>query len=80
MPPQLYQTNPFAGQQNDKEIGGEVYELAADAIPAIVEEMKQIEDDEADEEALSEAVKAFVAPTRTVHKRTATLNVVDNVK
>jgi hypothetical protein len=80
LPPRLYQTNPFARQQNDEEIGGDVYELAADAMPATVEEMKQMEDDEADEEALSQAIEAFVAPTRTGRKRTATLKVVDNVK
>jgi hypothetical protein len=80
LPPRLYQTNPFARQQNDEEIGGDVYKLAADAMPATVEEMKQIEDDEADEEALSQAIEAFVAPTRAGRKRTATLKVVDNVE
>ena len=44
-----------------------------------LEEVKQMEDDEA-EEALSQAIEAFVAPTRTGLKRTATLKVVDNVK
>jgi hypothetical protein len=80
LPPRLYQTNPFARQQNDEEIGGDVYKLAADAMPATVEEMKQMEDDEADEEALSQAIEAFVAPTRAGRKRTATLKVVDNVE
>jgi hypothetical protein len=49
-------------------------------MPATVEEMKQMEDEEADEEALSQAIEAFVAPTRTGRKRTATLKVVDNAK
>ena len=53
LPPRLYQTNPFTRQLNDDEIGGDVYELAADAMPATTEEMRQMEDDKADEEALS---------------------------
>jgi len=49
-------------------------------MPATIEEIKQIGDDEANEEALSQAIKAFVAPTRAGRKRTATLKVVDNVE
>jgi hypothetical protein len=40
-------------QRSDDEVGGDVHELAPDAIPATTEEMRQIEDNEADEEALS---------------------------
>jgi hypothetical protein len=47
---------------------------------ATTEEMRQMEDDEADEEALSRAVEAFVAPTRARRKRIATTKVVDNVE
>jgi hypothetical protein len=39
-----------------------------------------MEDDEADEEALSQAIEAFVAPTRTGRKRTAILKVMNNAK
>ena len=80
LPPRLYQTNPFAWQQSDDEIGGDAHELAADAMPATAEEIRQMEDDEADEEALSQAIEAFVAPTRAVRKRTATSKVVANVE
>jgi hypothetical protein len=78
LPPRLYQTNPFARQLNDDEIDGDVYELAADAMLATVEEMRQMEDGEADEEALSQAIEAFVAPTRAGRKRIATPKAVDN--
>jgi hypothetical protein len=67
-------------QQNDEEIGSDIYELAADAMPATVEKTRQIEDDEADEEVLSQVIEAFVAPTRAGRKRTAASKVVDNVK
>jgi hypothetical protein len=80
LPPQLYQTNPFAMQRSDDEIGGDVHELAPDAMPATTEEMRQMKDDEADEEALSRAIEAFVAPTRAGRKRIATTKVVDNVE
>jgi hypothetical protein len=42
LPLRLYQTNPFARQLNDDEIDGDVYELAADAMPATVEEIRQM--------------------------------------
>lgn len=64
LPPRLYQINPFARQQIEDEICGDVHELAADAMPATAEEIRQIQDYESDGEALSQAVKAFVAPTR----------------
>jgi hypothetical protein len=78
LPPRLYQTNPFAMQRSGDEIGGDVYELAADAMPATAEEMRQMKDDEADYEALSQAIESFVAPTRAGRKRTASSKVVDN--
>jgi hypothetical protein len=65
-------------QRSDGEIGGDVYELAADAMPATAKEMRQMEDDEAGDEALSQAIEAFVAPTRAGRKRTASPKVVDN--
>jgi hypothetical protein len=35
-------------------------------MPAIVEEIRQMEDDETDEEAFSQAIEAFVAPIRAL--------------
>jgi hypothetical protein len=64
LPPRLYQTNPFSMQRNDKDLGSNVYELAADAIPATAEEIRQMEDDEADEEALFQAIETVLATTR----------------
>jgi hypothetical protein len=80
LPPWLYQTNPFARQQNDGEIGGEVHELAANAVPATAEEIRQMDDDEAEEAALSQAIEAFMAPTRAGRKCAATSKVVDNAE
>jgi hypothetical protein len=79
LPPRLYQTNPFAMQRSDDEIGGDVHELAPDAMPATAEEMRQMEDDEADEEALSRAIEAFMAPTRAGRKRIPSLATSYNV-
>ena len=41
--------------------------------------MRQIEDEEGDEEALSQAIETFVALRRAVRKRAATSKVVDNI-
>ena len=67
-------------QRSDDEIGGDIHELAPNAMPATTEEMRQMEDDEANKEALSQATEAFVAPTRAGRKRIATTKVVDNVE
>jgi len=53
LPPRLYQANQFARQQSEDGIGSNIHELAADAMPATMEEMRQMYDGEADEEALS---------------------------
>jgi hypothetical protein len=53
LPPRLYQTNPFSIQRNGEDLGSNIHELASDAMLATAEEMGQMEDDEADEEALS---------------------------
>ena len=37
-------------------------------------------DEEGEEEALSQAIEAFVAPTRVVRKQAATSKVIDNVE
>ena len=65
-------------QRNDEDLGSNVHELAANAIPATAEEIRQMEDDEADEEALSQAIETVLATTRAGRKRTATSKVVDN--
>jgi hypothetical protein len=80
LPPRLYQTNLFSRQQNDEEIDGDVYNLAADAMPATVEEIKQIEDDKANKKALSQTIKTFIVSIRAGRKRTAILKVIDNVE
>jgi hypothetical protein len=78
LPLRLYQTNPFSTQRNEEDLGGDVYELAADTMPATAQEIQQIDDDDADEEALSQAIETVLATTRAGRKRTATLKVVDN--
>jgi hypothetical protein len=69
LPLQLCQTNPFSRQQDDKYLGTNVYELAGYEMPATTEEMRQIEEDEADEEALSQTIEVV---TRAGRARKAT--------
>jgi hypothetical protein len=78
LPPRLYQTNPFSMQRNDEDLGGDVHELAADTMPATAQEIQQMDDDDANEEALSQAIETVIATTRASRKRTATSKVVDN--
>ena len=65
-------------QRNDEDLGADDYELTVDTAPATTQEIQQIEDDEADEEALSQAIETALATTRAERKRTATSKVVDN--
>jgi hypothetical protein len=78
LPPRLYQSNPFVQQTEPTETGEIQYELSAKEVPATAQEMQQIEEDEADEEALSLAIETVLATARAARKRTATLKVVDN--
>jgi hypothetical protein len=65
-------------QRNEEDLRGDVYELAADTMPATAQGIQQMDDDDADEEALSQAIETVLATTRAGWKRTATLKVVDN--
>jgi hypothetical protein len=47
-------------------------------MPATAQEIQQMDDDNADEEAFSQAIETVLATTRAGRKRTATLKVVDN--
>jgi hypothetical protein len=78
LPPRLYQSNPFVQQTEPTETGEIQYELSAKEVPATAQEMQQIEEDEADEEALSLAIETVLATTRAARKRIATPKVVDN--
>jgi hypothetical protein len=60
---------------------GEIcYQMTAKEMPATEKEIQDIEDEDADEMALSQAIEAFVAPTRARRKRTASSKVVDNTE
>jgi hypothetical protein len=78
LPPRLYQSNPFLQQIEPTETGEIQYELSAREVPATAQEMQQIEEDEADEEALSQAIETVLATTRAGRKRTATPKAADN--
>jgi hypothetical protein len=53
LPLRLYQRNPFSMQRKDDEIGAETYELTACETPATTQEVQDIEDEEAEDIALS---------------------------
>jgi hypothetical protein len=44
------------------------------------QEIQEMADEEADEEVLSQAIEAFIAPNRAGRKRTATTKVIANVE
>jgi hypothetical protein len=68
LPPQLYQTNPFAQQKAADEIP---YEFFAKEMPATAQEIQALAEDE-DEEALSQAVETILETTKSGRKRKAT--------
>lgn len=61
----IYQTNPFLIPKTDDEIGSYVHELAVQDMPASVEDIRHMDDDEADREALSQAIEMMVRVGRT---------------
>jgi hypothetical protein len=65
LPPRLYQINPFSRQQTDEDLSTNVHELADNEMPATTEEMRQVEDEEADNEALSQAIETITREGRT---------------
>jgi hypothetical protein len=52
--------------------------MTAKEVPATAKEIQDIEDEAADEIALSQAIETMVATSRTGRKRTATAKMVDN--
>jgi hypothetical protein len=74
----ITQTNPFSRQHNDDELGGYMHELAVTVMAPTSQEIKDMAEEDEDDEELSQAIEALVAPTKAGHKRTATSKVVDN--
>ena len=63
LPPRLYQSNPFAQQTKPTETREIQYELTAQEVPATAKETQDMQDAEADEEALSQGVETLMATT-----------------
>jgi hypothetical protein len=82
LPPRLHQTNPFLHQTELDGDAGEIqYEITAAEKPATAQEIQSMADEEADEEALSQAVETMqTSVTRASRKRTATTKVVENAR
>ena len=78
LPPRLYQTNPFSRQQNGEDLCVDAHELTAQDMPATTKEIQDMDEEEADEIALSQAVETMLATTRAGRKRKATMKVVEN--
>jgi len=78
LPPRLFQTNPFSRQQNDECFGGDAHELTTQDMPATTKEIQDMDEEEADEIALSQTVETLLATTRAGRKRKATMKVVEN--
>jgi len=67
-------------QRKDDETGGETYKLTARETPATTQEVQDIEDEEAEDIALSQAVETLQATTRAGRKVTATSKVAENAE
>ena len=78
LPPPLYQSNPFARQTEPTEISEIQYQLGVKEVLATAQEIRDIEDEEADEQALSQAVEQLIETTRAGRRRTATSKAVEN--
>jgi hypothetical protein len=59
LPPRLYQSiaNQFSKPQDDEDLGGNVHKLVGHEVPATTEEMRQMEEEEAEGEAFSQAIE-----------------------
>lgn len=59
LPPRLYQSiaNQFSRPQDNEDLGGNVHELVGHEVPATTEEMRQMEEEEAEGEAFSQAIE-----------------------
>jgi len=59
LPPRLYQaiTSQFSRPQDDEDLGGNVHELVGHEVPATMEERRQMEEEEAEGEAFSQAIE-----------------------
>jgi hypothetical protein len=77
LPPRLYQSNPFAQQQDNEETHAITYELTAKEVPATAKEIQALEDDEEEDIALSQVTETMVT-TRVGRKRKATSKAVEN--
>jgi hypothetical protein len=83
LPPRLYQSNPFAQQTKPTETGEILYELTAQEVPATAKEIQDVQDVEADEETLSQAVETLMATTartRAGRKRKASSKATNNTE
>jgi hypothetical protein len=76
--PPLYQMNPFSRQQNDEDLGGDAHELTAQDMLVTTKKIQDMDEEEADEIALLQAVETMLATTRAGRKRKATMKVVEN--
>jgi hypothetical protein len=78
LPPRLYQSNPFAQQTEPTELGEIQYQLTVQEVPATAQEIRAMEDVEADEAALCQAIEALIQTTRGGRKHTATTKMISN--
>jgi hypothetical protein len=61
LPPRLYQSNPFAVQTEVTETGRNEYRLTAKEMPATIEEVRKITENEEDKEILSQIINLIRA-------------------
>ena len=74
----MYQSNPFARQTEPTEISEIQYQLSVKEVLATAQENRDIEEEEADEGALSQAIEQLIETTRAGRRHTATSKVVEN--
>lgn len=68
LPSRLYQTNPFVHPVEPTEMGEVPYQLSALELPPTAEEIGRIAEDEAEDEAMTQAIEDMLATTSMLNR------------
>ena len=78
LPPQLYQATPFSKGDENSEIGVVIHQLTSTEVALTTDELQAMADEEAEDQALSQAIDTFIATTRAGRTARASEKVLQN--
>lgn len=76
--PRLYQANPFSRGQGESETGTVMHQLTSKEVAPTPDELKAMEEEDDDEQALTQAIDTFIATTRVSGVAKASNKVISN--